>query len=865
MANGSDRSTEQTSAAGSEGKKIQTHFQIGRRLQVPAFVELKELQAHLALLHVFKQVRQDVQDGEELPAHWLVGGQPQPHTSVDDSEPDEQTRRSEVPSSTGDGSEPPPYDQPPFEGLPRSMCPAFYQRVPHAPKAQDKDSAIIERAMNLMSAEMIAATRFKSYLQRAAARFDLYIEHILKDELSEHQEVELTTKEISEKKHRIRIPPARKLDPEQLPPIDVLMVWHSLLLNPSRVWEEGFREPDRALILSYKFPLLEMAACIDAATNRFNTPLAQSKWDTEIPHWSFHLALQPPPVPAIVAFHSGAGPDGVHLACPHCSHLVFVPWTSHGADEFSQGLVEDGWMRICPREACGKLIQLDTLRGRRLLNDLERWADDSNFRIAGSVFDMKTGGILDAGMADAILCTSFYCSPRPEADIAKLRNPSLALEHPATLAARNLMSIDRMTAAIKRQAMSKTSFPTATTSFMLHLGKRMYFFFSQYREYTGSHNSLTDLVGAVQRQFKFVDEMAKLGWSDKENLSNGRNDVTLARSIIRYHSWMDLMARNSALLCPTLDIDLCWHTHMLKRSYFRNMIDNVGRFINHDDKVEENTLSSAFDHTAKLWEKMYGQPYSMCGCIYNKTSLGTRVSKIMSKEGPGSSVIQRLRISKGKPGDQPDEAFEDATHPSAHSSVLAGGKSIDRTQIDVLALSRRKGSLEAVELSEKSGRRRPNHPYAFGDDLYPTKYIGLYPFHYDPTNSCSIVPGADHGVPGSCASGNAWMQNHQGGCISGMSAADEMSGYGTNMSAKQALRAAQASTSMTAHQTYRRSAGGMSGTGGGAASSINSTWYSAGLMSGLGATGAGFSDGGGGGGCGSGGGGGGGGGCGGGG
>jgi hypothetical protein len=72
---------------------------------------------------------------------------------------------------------------------------------------------------------------------------------------------------------------------------------------------------------------------------------------------------------------------------------------------------------------------------------------------------------------------------------------------------------------------------------------------------------------------------------------------------------------------PTLDIDLAWHTHQLKADkYKRDCATHVGRYIDQyasirtnfynlaelfafsDDKIEENTLSSAFDITCRAWQ-----------------------------------------------------------------------------------------------------------------------------------------------------------------------------------------------------------------------------------------------------------------------
>ncbi|KAE8231730.1 hypothetical protein CF326_g3247 [Tilletia indica] len=729
---------------------VTDNFKIGRHKSVPAFVHLHELRAHLAMLNVFRQIREQVRNGDELPAELLINGQREPSDGASLS------------GSSGDQHQLPAYDS--------SACPPYYPTAPPPPEAAKKDPEAVKKAMSAMSEELVKETRWKCYLQRAVARLDLYVEHIISTK--EGRSPPLEKKEFSPFASASPTK-AVKLDPTQLPPIDVFMVWHSYLLNPARIWEDGYHQLGRDALLQYEFPLLEMAAAIDPNTNRPNTPSAAKWWNTVIRYWGFHLSFQPPPVPSNISInHGGPGPAGVHLKCPHCSTPLFVPWTSSGPDSLSQGLVDDGWLRICPKKNCNKVVECDTLRGRRFADDLTKWSDNRDFLMAGTLFNMRTGTTFEFNLADVVLCTQFSCAPRKEAELAKLRNPSLVLESALSFGKRKSQSFKLMTEVIDQRAL--IAYPRASTKFRQALKRRMQLLFSQYYEYTGVSKSMTDLVGAVQRQFKFVEEMTNLGWANAENLSKGRDDISLARAIVRYHSWMNLMSRNSVLLCPTLDIDLCWHTHMLKRTYIRDTVKNVGRFINHDDKIEENTLSSAFDNTAKLWQKAYGQPYSVCGCVHNKHSLGSRMSRVLSNSSDtdpstqGSSIFQRFRATKEKPGDLAEDAFDNATHPSAHSAVLVGGKA----GADEKALKRREARLVSAEEDERKGRRRAAHGDAFaggigGAAYYPAPYVGLYPFYYDPSGSCGIVDGAEHGGAGACASGDPTLQTCQGACASG--------------------------------------------------------------------------------------------------
>ncbi|KAK0530808.1 hypothetical protein OC835_003884 [Tilletia horrida] len=730
---------------------VTDNFRIGRHLSVPAFVHLGELRAHLAILNMFRHIREAVREGQELPAELLA------------SERATTNGRSHLPAYAA---------RAPAE----EACPPFFPTAPPPPDADRKDPALVRQAQTALSEELVKETRWKCYLQRAACRLDLYIEYVLKPANPGAAYNIIDKSELSPLGPRIM---ALELRPEHLPPVDVFMVWHSYLLNPARIWEDGYHNTTRALILAFAFPLLQMASAINPATNRPVTPAAQAHWNWNVSQWGFHLALQPPAVATRNPnSFRGPGPNGVDIECPHCEHeRVFLPWTSSGPNSLQRGLVDDGWVRLCPSHVCNKVVETDTLRGARFVKEMEKWSNDAQYRMAGTVISMRDGTFLDnVNMADVVLCPQIIASPRQEADLAKTRNSSAPLESCRNLAARKSNSFKLMAETIEHRAL--TANPRASVRYRLAVKRRIQLLFAQYRENTGLHQSMTDLVSAVQRQFKFVEEMTKLGWANTENLARGRDDISLARAIVRYHSWMHLMSRNTTMLCPTLDIDLCWHTHMLKRPYISDMVRYVGRFINHDDKIEENTLSDAFERTAKLWQKTFDQPYSVCGCIHNKPCFSKRMSRALnSSEGEGSSsatgsgsgFLQRFRAASDKPRDQPESAFDDATHPSAHSAVFVTGSHKGNTV--PVGLKPRQERLASLEAAERKGRRREGHSDAFvyGADYYaPTPpYVGLYPFYYDPSGSCGVVEGADFGGPGACVSASPVLQTNQGACTGG--------------------------------------------------------------------------------------------------
>lgn len=195
------------------------------------------------------------------------------------------------------------------------------------------------------------------------------------------------------------------------------------------------------------------------------------------------------------------------------------------------------------------------------------------------------------------------------------------------------------------------------------------------------------------------------------------------------------MSSKRELLCPTLDIDLIWHTHQLLRRYTGDVVYNVGRYVDHDDKIEEGVLSDAFENTAKRWKARFNQNYSECGCLHNKPKTRHLLAQALSKND-GTSILSRIRAASEKPGDLDENSFDDSTHPSTHNGVAVRG-----SEWDAKRRNRKHRSDEQI----KRGTRREGHVDPF---IAGYGYMGLYPFVYVPP--VAWVDGGVNGAVGSC-------------------------------------------------------------------------------------------------------------------
>jgi hypothetical protein len=92
----------------------------------------------------------------------------------------------------------------------------------------------------------------------------------------------------------------------------------------------------------------------------------------------------------------------------------------------------------------------------------------------------------------------------------------------------------------------------------------------------------------------------------------------LSNATTRYHKFLLLLKRSrnvsaekSFNIVPTLDIDLCWHTHQLYPTSYRNWcFTNFGREINHDDTISKANLEDGLRLTSLAWLEAYHEPYT---------------------------------------------------------------------------------------------------------------------------------------------------------------------------------------------------------------------------------------------------------------
>jgi hypothetical protein len=108
-----------------------------------------------------------------------------------------------------------------------------------------------------------------------------------------------------------------------------------------------------------------------------------------------------------------------------------------------------------------------------------------------------------------------------------------------------------------------------------------------------------DLVGASLRQGDFASKITPPDCHDLDTPSS------LETACTRYHRFLRLFRSGTAeMQVPTMDIDLCWHTHQLFPATYRNWcIQILHRVINHDDTIAPGDLNEGLRRTSLAWFK----------------------------------------------------------------------------------------------------------------------------------------------------------------------------------------------------------------------------------------------------------------------
>jgi hypothetical protein len=276
------------------------------------------------------------------------------------------------------------------------------------------------------------------------------------------------------------------------------------------------------------------------------------------------------------------------------------------SDMYGYGYGDRNFAHVC--QECGAAVNHAFLLVGKFKGDVEN-NSLKDWPLGGTILSLKTGGPDDSGDAEENIGSITF--PNRLFRLA-LRAPVLELTNadaPKMDDVRLLIDNAVANRAVIKGVNAKTVFEGGTLQRAERLSTRK----MMTRYWENPSIFALELGGAVVRQSVFVDKMYSINW-----IHSPAARETMDRLLLKYSRFMKMIASYPwSTAVPTLDVDLAWHTHQLStKSYFDFTMSKAKNFIDHDDKIDEDSLSKHFQWTTQTYEAEYGEVYSECTCWY---------------------------------------------------------------------------------------------------------------------------------------------------------------------------------------------------------------------------------------------------------
>ncbi|KAH8596636.1 hypothetical protein B0O99DRAFT_685632 [Bisporella sp. PMI_857] len=542
-----------------------------------------------------------------------------------------------------------------------------------------------------------------------------------------------------------------------LPPLDVLMVWHAFMLNPRNYLEDCIR-----------FSLKNLWATgmpWQAVNAAINTNFSYTVPDGGIADFMAKTGH---------CWNNADDPLTKSIHCPRCSQALEIPWTTCSEDKTTHllqitelngsGYGDRGLVQIC--SGCGGRLDHDLLRVAKFKKDTENLLS-KDWPLGGTILDPRTGTAAAPTRADWFRYPNLF----PNRLIKmQLRGQILDLIAPGSVNNPSMNDVRGLIeqAILNRSVIKKLNNLTVRDAGVLQRAERLSIRKMMSRYWENTSIFALELGGAVIRQNIFVDKMHNLDWLHSPAARN-----TMDRLLEKYSRFITIIAENpKCTAVPTLDVDLAWHTHQLSpAAYYGYTIQQCDKFIDHDDKIEEDALSTAFEWTSKIYEKMFQQVYSECTCWYCeaiRVRHSSNTGKIL-----GTSKHEKVSNDFYSSGAANLCPPNNSAHISSHNAVHAKQSAIKAATFERL---RRRRQMElddaykkACKRAEKKGRKPPSRDECYyGAWGYPYMMYGPYmamPMYggaYYAGDPCTMNTGT--GMHGACAVGTCSGGVAAGGC-----------------------------------------------------------------------------------------------------
>ncbi|KAH0556845.1 hypothetical protein GP486_005363, partial [Trichoglossum hirsutum] len=402
-------------------------------------------------------------------------------------------------------------------------------------------------------------------------------------------------------------------------------------------------------------------------------------------------------------------PSKKEIVCPICRTRVDVPWTTCTDGKVTSdvgsyfaagtGYAESDFRFPCP--GCGLTLRHELLRVQKFKKDVQQLLIN-NRPMPGTVLSV-TGKAERCKKSSILLHDVFFPNY-----VIKLVAKHSILALADTRGKAETVTVDDVKRILEDAIATKANLQKINSRLSYTISKESKIAMRRMMSCYWSNSSVfyLDLVGAVIRQGSFIEKMHSIDWYHSPTVS-----ATMARLIQKYYRFFTIMKENPGKTAvPTLDVDLAWHTQQLSPSvYYAYSVEKTEIFIDHDDKIEENKLSDAFEWTSKTYQRMYNQAYSECTCWYCESIRASHDSGL-SRLHPSVRTVERSADRAGYPSD-----VHSSPHISSHNAVRN-----EDTDPDKQAAALEIAYMKACKRARKKGWKEPERgEYSY---LYYSNY-----------------------------------------------------------------------------------------------------------------------------------------------
>lgn len=368
-----------------------------------------------------------------------------------------------------------------------------------------------------------------------------------------------------------------------LPPLDVLMVWHTFSLNP-RAYYDFLVRNQFCQFYAAPFPLDLINLAINQVSFIYNpAPEYREGYNKIIEEF-----LEDTSDYDLDDFQSEYLVCDV--LCPICQEtlLTKVPFTN----DFKTGFADAGFKMVLQRTKgnCNcdfdPIITHDSLRSRQL------YADIIGPKLLPNTY--RYFSTIVKNEAYRAFVTK---------QVAKDLKPDIAKAIMPIINRANLDTCVRAITFCNHPYSKKLILRHYYMMNLIHLTVR------------GGMEVPEDLVGSIMRQERFWQKINLIDWLNATSV-----EVVISEARKRYKRFYQLLVlgNNRASLIPTMDIDLLWHIEQLSQHHYITACkEDISEYlIDHDDKAETGLIHDGYIKTARLYRQKYREDYTVCSCKY---------------------------------------------------------------------------------------------------------------------------------------------------------------------------------------------------------------------------------------------------------